>query len=165
MPYAEAQRRTPNLSPGTNECKGVVFHHTAGSYAGSVAWLTDRRAKASAHVVIAKDGRRTVLAPDTAITWHAGRSVFRGRSGCNAFMLGVEFELTREDVAAGAHLTDAQIQSALEWLRPRWTKHRWSLAWMTDHRAVSPDRKIDLSPANWQRLKIALAAEFGEGAR
>lgn len=155
--YPESFRQTPNISKGHNERRGVVFHHTAGGFEGAVNWLCNPTANASAHVVIAKDGRRTVLADDAQITWHAGRSEFRGRKHCNTFMLGVELELKDDK----EHLTHEQIESVLEWLAERWDRYRWSLEWMTHHREVSPGRKVDLNEQNWLRLKAAIAARFG----
>ena len=95
--------------------------------------------------------------PDEHVAWHSGVSSFRGRTGCNAFMLGLSF--------AGdtyrAPLTEAQLASALEWLEPRWTRYGWTLDWMTDHRQVAPGRKDDLNPVEWERLRGILAAKFG----
>ncbi len=168
--YPQSRRQTVRVSKGMNERIGVVFHHTGGGFAGAVHWLSDHpQGTASAHVVIAKDGRRVILAHDDQVTWHAGASAFWGRTGCNRFMLGVEFELTPEDVQANAALTVDQIESALEWLEVRWRMYGWSVDWMTDHRTVATPagRKADLSIENWERLRCAIAARFGpaEGAR
>lgn len=159
MSFHVFHQPTPNVAHGKkNECAGVVFHHTAGAFRGAVAWLCNPEAKASAHVVIAKDGTQAVLANDVAVTWHAGRSFFKGRSGCNRFMLGVEFEL----LDAEELLTDAQIASALAWLSGRWERYGWTLSDMTHHRDISPGRKIDLNPTNWKRLRQAIAEAFAQ---
>lgn len=160
--FLEATHVTPNVSRGINERLGVVLHHTAGAFDGAVAWLTRTESKASAHVVIAKNGTRAVLAPDDAITWHAGNSAWKGRSGCNAFMVGVEFELTPEDVRAGVPLSDAQIDSCVEWLAPRMTQYGWTVADITDHRTVAlpRGRKADLSPANFDLMISVLRDRF-----
>lgn len=107
----------------------------------------------SYHCVIRQDGARFVLVPDEAIAWHAGASTFHGRTRCNDFLLGVSFagDTAREP------LTPDQIASALEWLEERWVRYGWSLEWMTDHRQVSPGRKRDLDPAQWERLRAAIA--------
>src|SRR5690625_6825646 len=79
MKYRETHRPTPNITKGVeNKREGVVFHHTAGTAGGAVAWLTDRASKASAHVVIARTGDRTTLADDTDVTLQAGHGKFRG---------------------------------------------------------------------------------------
>ncbi len=92
----------------------------------------------------------------THVAWHAGVSSFRGRTGCNDFLLGLSFA---GDTYA-APLTDAQLDSALEWLAPRWGRHGWTLEMMTDHRQVAPGRKNDLNPVEWARLHAALSARF-----
>jgi len=90
------------------------------------------------------------------VAWHAGASSFQGRSRCNDFLLGVAF--------AGdtyrAPLTADQIASALEWLTLRWQPYRWALGGMTDHRTIAPGRKQDLNPAEWNRLRTAIAMHF-----
>ena len=59
-----------------------------------------------------------------------------------------------------APLTDAQLASALDWLAPRWARHRWTPACMTDHRQIAPGRKDDLDPAEWARLIAVIAGRF-----
>jgi AmpD protein len=90
------------------------------------------------------------------VAWHAGLSAFQGRQHCNAFLLGAAF-------AGDTHaepLTAAQIESALQWLKPLWTARGWTPEWMTDHRQISPGRKDDLAPAEWARLLAAIRARF-----
>ena len=82
---------TPNLG-GTITPEALVLHEMAGRLdsAGSVAWLCNPAAKASAHLVIGRDGLITQLAPLNRATWHAGKSSYRGRAGVNAFSIGIE---------------------------------------------------------------------------
>lgn len=70
----------------------LVLHDTAGrlSGTGSVAWLTDRKASASAHLVIDREGKVTQLVPFDIAAWHAGRSTYNGRHGVNSFSIGIE---------------------------------------------------------------------------
>jgi hypothetical protein len=49
-------RRSPNQSQRTSAVDLVVVHDTEGSYAGSVSWLCNPHAQASAHVVLREDG-------------------------------------------------------------------------------------------------------------
>lgn len=157
MQYVKVNKPTPNYSRNkVNEAIGVVFHHTAGGLEGSLEWLTDRRSQVSAHVLIAKDGTQYILASDDKVTWHAGVSCFMGINWCNEFMLGVEFEGNTLETP----LTDDQIQSALQWLEERWDKHDFTIEWMTDHRTISPGRKVDLDKTELLRLKIAIAERF-----
>ena len=157
MPFPEITRPSPNCAATIpHEQLGVLFHHTVISFDETIALMTDPARKVSYHCVIAPDGTRCTLVPDAHVAWHAGASTFRGRPGCNAFLLGLSFA---GDTYA-APLTDAQLASALEWLEPRWTRHGWTLDWMADHRQVAPGRKDDLNPAEWSRLAAALKAKF-----
>lgn len=84
--------RTPNQSgPMTPEY--LVVHYTAGrDAASSIEWLLDRRAQASAHLVIARDGQMTQLAAFNRTAWHAGESRWAGRGGVNGFSIGIELD-------------------------------------------------------------------------
>lgn len=85
-------RETPNKG-GALVPEYLVMHYTAGSSADSaIAWLCDTRAKASAHLVIARDGAITQLAPFNRVTWHAGVSQWAGRSGLNGCSIGIELD-------------------------------------------------------------------------
>lgn len=88
---AVASRASPNRG-GALAPDGIVVHDTAGDIdgAGSVDWLCNKAAKASAHLVVHRDGRVTQLVPFNVVAWHAGVSSFRGRSGCNGFSIGIE---------------------------------------------------------------------------
>ncbi len=158
MPFAETDRLSPNHDAAPpNERRGVVFHHTGISLGETVALMLRPESRVSYHCVIDADGSRVRLVPDNCVAWHAGVSEFLGRSGCNAFMLGVSFagDTYREP------LTAPQIASAIEWLAPRWEANGWALERMTDHRQVAPGRKADLNPVEWLRLREAIRARFG----
>jgi N-acetylmuramoyl-L-alanine amidase len=71
-------RATPNKG-GPITPAVIVLHDTAGrlDQEGSVAWLCDKAARASAHFVISRAGEIVQLAPTTVATWHASRSASR----------------------------------------------------------------------------------------
>lgn len=161
MAFPVFTRLSPNCDPAArHERLGVVFHHSVISFEETIALMTDPARQVSYHCLIAADGTRCTLVPDDHVAWHAGVSTFRGRPGCNAFLLGLSFA---GDTYA-APLTDAQLASALEWLEPRWKENAWTLGWMTDHRQVAPGRKNDLNPVEWERLHAALRARFAPPA-
>ena len=118
--------------------------------------MTGKEREVSYHCLIAPDGARCTLVEDRYIAWHAGASTFRGRTRCNDFLLGLAFA---GDTCA-APLTDAQLGSALEWIASRWKQYQWTLERMTDHRQVSPGRKDDLSPQEWDRVVDAIQRKF-----
>jgi AmpD protein len=161
MTYPEHRQITPNRWPNRNELIGVVLHHTAGVWRSDLETLTTKRgaSSVSAHVLIGKLGQRALLAEDHDVTWHAGLSRWRGKEGCNHFTLGVELEgNTLEDA-----LTEAQIGSLMEYLVPRMLKRRWTADDVTHHRVVSPGRKVDLLPSEFDRVQAVLRAWQARG--
>jgi N-acetyl-anhydromuramyl-L-alanine amidase AmpD len=84
---------TPNVGGRMNPTM-IIEHETAGRLTpgSSVSWLTQKKAKASAHLVIARDGSVTQLADFDRQTWHAGKSTWKGRSGCNRTAIGIELD-------------------------------------------------------------------------
>ena len=90
---------SPNCGPlFTEKLLGTIIHYTAGgSTGGTVKWLCDPIAKASAHFVIGRGGHIVQLVPLDTQAWHAGVSEWPpqpplkdGRKGCNRFTLGIE---------------------------------------------------------------------------
>ena len=88
------------------------------------------------------------MAGDNVCTWHAGESSWRGVKWCNNFTLGVEFEGDTNKVP----LTQNQIDSFIEWFNQRKDRYSWAKEDITDHRQISPGRKVDLSPAEFKRV-------------
>ena len=83
--------RSPNQSSGIIAPEFLVMHYTAGGTASSsVSWLTNPAARASAHLVIGRDGAITQLVAFNRKAWHAGRSSWAGRNGLNSFSIGIE---------------------------------------------------------------------------
>lgn len=164
--------------PLQNEMKGIVLHHTAydgqgkdvmGSIVGN--WARQRSGNAaSAQVIIDKDGTRYVITEPNDVAFHAGASVWNQgdslRTNVNDFMTGIEFQgdTNRQD------LTDAQIQSAVEYLRPIIQKYRIPLDQITTHEVIrslfnqyaqekglkTAPSKSDVNQRNYQRVIQAL---------
>ena len=85
-------RPTPNMSK-TLKPEYLIMHYTASSNAeDAIRWLTNSRVKASAHLVIARDGNITQLVPFDTRAWHAGRSSWQGLSGLNKYSIGIELD-------------------------------------------------------------------------
>ena len=98
---------TPNLG-GIMTPEYLVIHYTAGNSAeGAVAWLCDPAARASAHLVIGRDGSLTQLAPFNHITWHAGRSRCAGHSNVNSCSIGIELDNAGKLERVGEHWCSA----------------------------------------------------------
>lgn len=62
---------SPNHSARSASVSLVVVHDTEGGYAGSVSWLKNSQAQASAHVVLREDGKEaTQLVRYADKAWH-----------------------------------------------------------------------------------------------
>jgi N-acetylmuramoyl-L-alanine amidase len=100
-------RPSPNKG-GTIEPRYLVMHYTAGRSAeSSIGWLTDPAAKASAHLVVGRDGNIVQLVPFDEVAWHAGKSAWQDGSvrlaGMNRYSIGIELDNAGRLVRQGAH--------------------------------------------------------------
>jgi N-acetylmuramoyl-L-alanine amidase len=87
----DSPNRGDAFAPGLPDT--IVIHFTAGGDAKSaVKTLMDPDAKASAHLVVGRDGSLTQLVPFDTVAWHAGKSAYDGRVGLNAYSLGIEID-------------------------------------------------------------------------
>ncbi len=69
----------------------VVLHYTAGpSMQSAINTLISPRSRASAHLVVDRDGSIVQLVPFNLIAWHAGRSSHHGKDGLNSYSIGIE---------------------------------------------------------------------------
>jgi len=152
--YPEVFKKTPNVSSSKITPEGVVLHHSSGSYGGSVSWILQSKSQVSYHVIIDTDGSRTVFAEDWRRCWHAGKSSFRGRTNCNGFLLGLAFSGDTNK----RELTDDEVNSAVEWLVPRFKQYEWQtdLSTVTTHKAISPGRKNDVDDRAEVKIRQAL---------
>lgn len=92
VPFRESPNHGGQLKPSF-----LVMHYTAGRSADSSAgWLCDPRAKASAHLVIGKDGKIIQLVPFNLVAWHAGKSSWNDGEqefvGMNNHAIGIELD-------------------------------------------------------------------------
>jgi N-acetylmuramoyl-L-alanine amidase len=148
----EVVKQSPNISSKSIVPRGIILHHTAGSYLGSVAWCLDPKSKVTYHCIVDLNGDRTVLAKDTDRAWHAGISSFNGIKDCNSFMLGIAVSGDTNK----RRLSEFEIQSVAQWCANRMKKYNISLDWVTSHRVVSPGRKDDVSVDAEKQIKDAI---------
>ena len=144
--------------------QGVILHHTAEpTIEKSLAVLTSKTKKVGTHVVIDTDGTRYVMASPEIVTFHAGLSVLDGKEGCNSFTIGIEFQGNTLETP----LTENQIQSAIEYLRPLITKYKIPIKNIVTHEMVRqaykrkyPKKrcsgKVDITQTEYKRFMNAL---------
>jgi N-acetyl-anhydromuramoyl-L-alanine amidase len=111
--------------------------------------------RASAHALIGRDGAIVQYVPFTARAWHAGKSEYRGRPGCNDFSIGLELEGT-DDLP----YTDAQYESLAALAALLLASYpTLSAQAIVGHSDIAPGRKTDPGPSfDWARLRRLLAA-------
>ena len=117
--------------------------------------------RVSAHALIRRDGRIVQYVPFGGRAWHAGQSVYRGRSACNDFSIGVELEGTDD-----TPYTDAQYQ-ALAALSAALLAAYPSLSAQAKagHSDVSPGRKTDPGASfDWARFRGLLDQALRSGS-
>lgn len=173
-PHMQTTKNTQLFQAGKLDT--IVIHYTAGSSAeSSIATLVDPNVKASAHVVVARDGTITQLVPFNIIAWHAGPSQFGNRVGFNQYSIGIEIDnagllekrgdqyyawfgraYDAQDVVFAVHrnqkapnywhvFTQKQIQVVEELCQA--LVDTYKLKYILGHEEISPLRKIDPGPA------------------
>ena len=112
-------KQSPNYTTGRNGKKiiAIVNHQTAGQCPGSLSWLCNAAAKASAHYLIYRDGTVYQLVKDSDTAWHAGAvnkpswKLYDG-SNPNHSTIGIEHECYPA-VGGDGNLTELQYQATL----------------------------------------------------
>lgn len=172
----------------------IVIHYTAGSSLSSaVQTLRDPAVKASAHVVLGRDGTLKQLVSLNRIAWHAGRSHYQDRSGINRYSLGIELDnagrlnkvgpeyrswfgrsYPRQEVFAGVHrnetelsywhaFSEAQLERTFELCR--FLAERLGIHHIVGHEEIAPHRKADPGPAfPLNKLRQMIFEDRGEDA-
>lgn len=112
---------------------------------------TLRGLEVSAHFFVRRDGTVQQFVSTLRRAWHAGPSVWRGRSNCNDFSIGIELEGLEGGLFEDAqYLALARLCVALA--------ERHPVAQLAGHEHVAPGRKRDPGPGfDWQRLRQTLA--------
>jgi hypothetical protein len=139
--------------PLKNEIKNVVLHHTAftdeaTSEKGVYNHFMNPKSNASAHVVIERNGKRTVYASPEQVAFHSGVSSWNGRKNVNDFAIGVEFQGDTNKMP----LTDAQIESFVEYYAPIAERYNLSIKDIITHAMIAPGRKPDITDKEYKRI-------------
>ena len=105
--------------------------------------------KVSAHALVARDGILTQYVSFNRRAWHAGRSVYCGRSACNDFSVGIELEGTDDQpYMRPQYETLAAVVRALRRAYPSLRG-----AAIVGHSDIAPGRKSDPGAAfDWDVL-------------
>ena len=109
--------------------------------------------KVSAHVLIDREGVVTQFVPFYQRAWHAGMSVFDGRSACNDYSIGIELE--GADTTPYTNLQYARLAQITQCLMakyPSLTAKR-----IAGHSDIAPGRKTDPGVSfDWARFNALI---------
>lgn len=109
-----------------------------------------RGLKVSAHFLVRRNGEIIQFVPCNKRAWHAGASVWQGRSCCNDFSIGIELEGSDQ-----APFSDRQYKALARLTRV--LQRAYPLRAIVGHADIAPARKTDPGPCfDWPRYFAAL---------
>ncbi len=113
--------------------------------------------RVSSHFFIRRDGELIQFVSANHRAWHAGLSLWQGRSRCNDFSVGIELE-----GSDNVPFTDSQYHT-LVGLTIALRQH-FPIRGIAGHSHIAPGRKTDPGPHfDWQRYLVALATIRTDG--
>jgi N-acetyl-anhydromuramyl-L-alanine amidase AmpD len=170
-PFVKANASGGRMMPTVIVCHDTADRPTTNQ--DTVNWFKNKNCSVSAHFVVARDGSVTQMVDCDCKAWHAGKSVFKGRSGVNNFGIGIEidnpgkldsngrgwFHKASEPGISGIQKASSKAHGAGYWLpyTPAQVKTVTDLCKaliktypsikdITTHHEISPGRKIDTNP-------------------
>jgi len=141
--------------------KFIILHYTATDNETGKRALTI--GNVSSHYLITSVADEPVLSlvDDDKRAWHAGDSMFYGRSGLNDTSIGIE--IINRGISAGKYLpySEAQIRKTALLLKHLIQKYHIEAKFVLGHSDIAPGRKLDPGPLfPWEHLY----REYGIGA-
>lgn len=140
-----------SLPPGEFGGDGVVHLFTNElDYDAHPYYRTLVDMRVSAHFLIRRSGELLQFVPCSMRAWHAGVSVWRGRSSCNDYSIGIELE-GADDVpyAEAQYRVLAELTQALRAAYP--------ITDVVGHCDIAPSRKSDPGPSfDWLRFRSSI---------
>jgi N-acetylmuramoyl-L-alanine amidase len=154
----------------------IVIHYTAGrDLDSSVRTLQDPSVKASAHLVVGRDGAVKQLIGLNRVAWHAGISSLGSRTNLNRYSIGIEIDnagrleksggrykawfgrfYEESEVFTGTHRNESreshwhaysepQLEAVFEICRA--LHQAFGIKHIVGHEEIAPKRKVDPGPA------------------
>ena len=135
-----------NISLPPNEYGGdaikQIFYQYVGSFRTSL-FEQLKGVRVSSHFLIRRDGQIVQFVPCNKRAWHAGVSIWRGRSRCNDFSIGIELEGSDFEP-----YTERQYGALVRLVRR--LRRIYPIGDIVGHSDIAPDRKTDPGPFfNW----------------
>jgi N-acetylmuramoyl-L-alanine amidase len=142
------------------QARWLVMHYTADGGNTAIDWFRNPASRASAHLVISRQGKITQMMPFNRVANHAGKSVWKGVSGLNRHAVGIEMvnfgEVFRHPTRGWMRYW--KMNGVWRWLDPVISESELMLDGET-----SPDGQR--RPRAWQRYTDAQVAAAFEAAR
>ena len=147
---------SPNFDerPAGQAIDMLVIHYTGMTSAeGALARLIDPAAQVSAHYLIDEDGSVMRLVDETKRAWHAGVSMWRGKTGVNGRSIGIELVNPGHEFGYRP-FPEAQMLALENLAAAILARHRAIVAAnVVGHSDVAPTRKTDPGELfDWRRL-------------
>lgn len=161
---------SPNQG-GTIQPTIIVLHYTASGGEdgkGDADYLSRAAARASAHIVVGRNGSIDQIIPFNKKAWHAGVSEYKGRKNVNDFSIGIEIDnwgwLTNGKSHAGVVVPEQYRFSGTRGGKSQWEAYRevqlqavkevvqsicdnYPITDIVGHEDIAPGRKQDPGPA------------------
>ena len=134
----------------------LIIHYTAGSFTGSLKWLTE--GPVSSHYLV-NDNPPTIygLVDENRRAYHAGVSYWKGNTQLNASSIGIEIvNLGSKQAPNGEQWFDYpqdQIEAVVALIKKIVKEHSIKPERVLAHSDIAPQRKTDPGPRfPWKRL-------------
>jgi N-acetylmuramoyl-L-alanine amidase len=168
-------QRTPNFGKPIRPIY-LIIHYTAGTTAaGTIEWFKNPKSKASAHLILDRDGAVTQMVPFNRRAWHAGQSRWGELTDLNNYSIGIELvnagklrqrsdgawlswakqRIPDDQVTLASHKNEEVVTGWHEYTDAQITAtvelgmilaERYGLVDVLGHDDVAPTRKIDPGP-------------------
>ncbi len=136
-------------SPNFGERRGglaadlILLHYTGmRSGQGAEDWLVDPRSEVSSHYIVHEDGCVVQMVREADRAWHAGVSVWKGRTDINSCSVGIEIVNPGHQLGY-ADFPQAQIEAVIALCRDVAVRHGVAPERVLAHSDVAPGRKAD----------------------
>ena len=141
--------KNTNYPPNTKlfACEYLVIHYTTGTRPEqTINWFTNKKALASAHLLITREGDIIQFVPFDTIGWHAGDSQWADRKNLNRYSIGIEV-----DNAGG------MVKKNGQYIR--------QLRVFTQDEVIETNHKLEYSVRGWEKFPLAQMQALTEVAK
>ncbi|MFC3324079.1 N-acetylmuramoyl-L-alanine amidase [Mesorhizobium cantuariense] len=143
-PRAEV-RVSPNFGPRRETLKPdmIVLHYTGmATGAGAEAWLCHPASEVSSHYLVHENGHIVQMVRESDRAWHAGNSLWFGRTDINSCSVGIEI-VNPGHLLGYPGFPRRQINAVIGLCRGIAGRHSIAAERVLAHSDVAPGRKID----------------------